>query len=70
MVVRRRVFDHHPDGRLDKNENGWIRVRDEGDKITLSYKRLEDRIVTGTKEVSLVVDSYDAACRSRTFSLT
>lgn len=61
-MMRRRVFDY-PDGRLDKNENGWIRVRDEGDKITLSYKRLEDRTVTGTKEVTLVVDNYDTACQ-------
>lgn len=60
-LMRRKVFDY-PDGRLDHEQHGWIRVRDEGDKITLSYKRLVDRTVTGTKEVSLVVDSFDAAC--------
>lgn len=56
----RSVFDY-PDMRLEK-VGGWVRVRDEADKITMSYKQLNDRTVHGTKEVSLVVDSYDTAC--------
>ena len=34
---RRRVFDY-PDFRLDK-QNAWLRLRDEGDRVTLSFKR-------------------------------
>lgn len=34
---RRRVFDY-PDWRLDK-KGAWLRLRDEGDKITLSFKQ-------------------------------
>ena len=34
---RRRVFDY-PDLRLDK-QGAWIRLRDEGDKITLTFKQ-------------------------------
>ncbi len=34
---RRKVFDF-PDGRLDK-DGGWIRLRDEGEQITLTYKQ-------------------------------
>lgn len=41
---------------------GWVRVRDEGDKITLSYKQLNDRTIHGTKEVNLVISSFSHAC--------
>ncbi|MFH1173104.1 MAG: class IV adenylate cyclase [bacterium] len=34
---RRRVFDY-PDWRLDKN-HAWLRLRDEGEQITLSFKK-------------------------------
>ena len=39
----------------------WARVRDEGDRITMSYKRTDNRGLTGTKEVCLVVDSFAVA---------
>lgn len=58
--MTRSVFDF-PDGRLDQ-KNGWARVRDEGDKTTMSYKQLNDRSVTGTHEVNLIVDDYENAC--------
>lgn len=56
-LMRRKTWD-------DRDENlrkvgGWVRVRDEGDKVTLSYKQLNDRTVHGTKEVTVVVDSFD-----------
>ncbi len=41
-LYKRQVFDY-PDLRLDK-QSAWIRLRDEGDKIALSYKQ---RIVEG-----------------------
>lgn len=59
-LMRRKNYDF-PDGRLGSRYNGWVRVRDEGDKITLSYKQLNDRTLLGTKEVSLTVDSFEAA---------
>jgi adenylate cyclase class 2 len=36
-IFRRRVFDF-PDWRLDK-AGAWLRIRDEGDKITMSFKQ-------------------------------
>jgi adenylate cyclase class 2 len=36
-LYRRRVFDY-PDLRLDK-QGAWVRVRDEGDKVTLTFKQ-------------------------------
>lgn len=56
-LMRRKNFDY-PDARLYKI-GGWIRVRDEGDKITLAYKQLVDRTIEGTKEISLVVEDFD-----------
>ena len=38
--MRRKVFDY-PDSRLEKI-GGWVRVRDEGDKVTFTYKQLND----------------------------
>jgi adenylate cyclase, class 2 len=56
-LMRRKNFDY-PDGRLEK-VGGWIRVRDEGDKTTLAYKRLVDRTIEGTKEISLAVEDFE-----------
>lgn len=56
----RNNFDY-PDLRLEK-VGGWIRVRDEGDKITMSYKQLNDRGLHGTKEINLVIDNFQSAC--------
>lgn len=56
-LMRRNNFDY-PDGRLEKI-GGWIRVRDEGDKVTLAYKQLVNRTIEGTKEISLAVEDFD-----------
>lgn len=45
-----------------ETKKGWVRVRDEADKVTLSYKQLDDRTVEGTKEVTVVVDNFETTC--------
>ncbi len=60
VLMRRKIFDYS-DKRLEKI-GAWIRVRDEGKKITMSYKRLVDRTFQGTKEIVFNVDNFDAAC--------
>ncbi len=57
VLMKRRVFDHPTNKQGD-----WFRVRDEGGKITMSYKKVIDRTVHGTKEISLEVLDFDAAC--------
>lgn len=52
-LMQRTVFD------VDENE--FIRVRDEGDRITLSYKRLDSLSLSGMKEICLTVDDYAQA---------
>lgn len=61
VMMRRKNYDYL-DRRLEKM-GGWIRVRDEGNKITLSYKQLNDRTLHGTKEINIVVDDFDKTCR-------
>ena len=59
-LMIRRNFDF-PGDTLEK-VGGWVRVRDEGDKVTMSYKQLNDRTLHGTKEVNIVVGDFHAAC--------
>ena len=59
-LMRRYTYDF-ADDRLRNERQGWIRVRDEGDKVTLSYKQLNDRTLTGTHEVNVTVDSFERA---------
>lgn len=59
-LMRRKNFDY-ADRRLDKIW-GWIRVRDEGDRVTLSYKQTLDKTITGTKEIEVVVDGFEKTC--------
>jgi adenylate cyclase class 2 len=60
-LMKAKVFDY-PDEKL-KKEGAWIRVRDEGDGlITLSYKKLVDRSISGTKEISIDVSDFENTC--------
>jgi len=65
-IYRRKVFDY-PDLRLDK-DGSWLRLRDEGDRVTLSYKhRLGQKTHDGTindesmEEVEVVVSDFEKA---------
>jgi adenylate cyclase class 2 len=57
ILMRRKVYDHPTN-----KQNDWFRVRDEGDKITLSYKKLNERSAQGMKEINMVVPDFDKAC--------
>jgi adenylate cyclase class 2 len=61
-LYRRRVYDY-PDLRLNA-KNAWIRVRDEGDQVTLGFKQRQGNGQAGTndsgmKEVEIVVSDFD-----------
>lgn len=60
ILMKRKTFDDLG-GNLRKI-GGWIRVRDEGNKVTLAYKQLNDRTLHGTKEISLDVSSFEVMC--------
>lgn len=42
-------------------KGGWLRVRDEGDKITMSLKIVDGDKIENQKEVCLKVDSFETA---------
>ena len=44
-----------------KKEGAWARVRDEGDKITMTYKRVTSKSLDGVEEVEITVDNFDRA---------
>ena len=56
ILMKRKVFDHPTNKQGD-----WFRVRDEGDKITMSYKKIIDRTVHGTKEIVVEVSDFENA---------
>jgi UDP-N-acetylglucosamine enolpyruvyl transferase/adenylate cyclase class IV len=59
-TMRRSNWDY-PNRSLAK-KGGWVRVRDEGDKITLSYKQTNEDSLHGTQEVNVSIGDFDAAC--------
>ncbi len=42
-------------------DNSWLRVRDEGDKVTLSLKKHDGKQIENQKELCLGVNSFDDA---------
>lgn len=58
FMQRRVVFDL-PSGHEIKG--GWLRVRDEGDKTTLTLKVVDGDNIEGQKEVLLNIDSLEKA---------
>ena len=67
LIYKRKVFDY-PDLRLDKN-GAWVRVREEGDKIKMSFKRrigMGDGRATndkGMEEIEIEVDDFNKAAK-------
>ena len=42
-----------------KAKNAFLRVRDQGDKITLTYKQFDELSLHGAKEIEVIVDNFD-----------
>lgn len=55
-TMRRAIIDNP----AMKQKNAFLRVRDEGDKITLTYKQFNDLSVDGAKEYEIVVSDFQA----------
>jgi adenylate cyclase class 2 len=52
--MRRYVYDIDP-----ADQSRWIRLRDNGEKITLTIKKIENDNIDGTKEIEVKVDDFD-----------
>lgn len=57
--LQKRVVFNLPKGH--EIEGGWLRVRDEGDKITMSLKVVDGNKIENQKEICLKVDSFEKA---------
>lgn len=55
--MRRFVYELPVDG--EKVKHKWIRLRDQGDKITLTIKEITSNAIDGTKELEITVDDFD-----------
>ena len=53
--MRRFTYD------VDPKLNSWIRVRDDGERTTITYKRIHTDTIDGTKELEFGVDDFDKA---------
>lgn len=46
---------------FDLGDRAYARVRDEGNKVTMTWKRVDDLSLSGVKEVNVEVNDYDKA---------
>jgi adenylate cyclase class 2 len=44
-----------------KSKNAYIRVRHEGDKVTVTYKQFDELSLSGAREIEITVNDFDSA---------
>lgn len=57
MRLMRRVTIDNP---LMKSKDAFMRVRDEGHRVTMTYKQFDSLSVDGAKEIEVIVSDFDA----------
>lgn len=57
-LMRRYTFDNPF---MKQGKDSFVRVRDEGNKVTMTYKQFDALAVDGVKEVEVEVSDFDAA---------
>jgi adenylate cyclase, class 2 len=61
MRLMRRAIIDYPDRRLQMGEiNSFVRVRDEGNRVTVTYKQFETLGLSGAQEIETEVASFAA----------
>lgn len=58
FLQRRSVFRLPESNQI---KGGWLRVRDEGDRVTMSLKIIDGETIADQKEIQIVVDSFTQA---------
>jgi len=56
--IMRRVVIDYPDKRLQNTGKSWVRIRDEGNKVTLTYKETVEHDLSSIKEIEVEVSDY------------
>jgi len=59
--MKRAIIDY-PDERLQQ-ENSYIRVRDEGDRVTVTFKQFDSLSLDGAKELETTVGDFNAVVK-------
>jgi len=61
MQFMKRVIIDYPDQRMQRRKGSWafVRLRDEGSKVMLTYKLIQDNEKYDTHEVEVEVSSFD-----------
>ena len=59
MRMMKRVVMDFPDRRLQETKDSWLRIRDEGDKVTLTYKQTNEHEFGGANEIEVTVSNYE-----------
>lgn len=44
-----------------QEKDAFVRVRDQGDKVTITYKQFDELSVSGAKEIEVTVNDFEAA---------
>lgn len=57
QLMRRVIFDNDV---MDK-KHAYLRIRDEGHRVSMTYKQFDNLSLTGAKEIEFSVSDYDAA---------
>lgn len=58
MRLMRRVVIDYPDRKMQATGDSWVRVRDEGDKVTLTFKKTTEHEFGGAHEIETTVGDY------------
>lgn len=56
FLVKRKTFSSEKIGK-------WLRVRDEGDKITLTFKEIGNNAKEGFEDITVIVDDFEKMCK-------
>jgi len=61
MRSMRQVVMDFPDNRLKESRESWLRIRDEGYTVKMTYKQLDNWAPSGVRMVEVIVAGFDAA---------
>ncbi|MEO5498960.1 MAG: class IV adenylate cyclase [Candidatus Saccharimonadales bacterium] len=48
---------------MKSGKDAFLRVRDEGDKVTMTYKQFDELSVDGAKEIEVIVSDFEATVK-------
>jgi len=59
MRLTKKVILDYPNRRLEHNKEGWLRISDDGDRVTLTYKETVERQRGYSREIEVVTSDFE-----------